>query len=56
MKYDPWHDSHAPRNFERTDRSGRYSPIVDPEKDWSYLYLYGAIALLVAVLMIGMFL
>ena len=27
MKYDPWHDSHAPKNFERTDPTGRWSPI-----------------------------
>lgn len=37
MKHDPWNDSHAPKNFERTDKSGRWSPIEDDyfeEPEW----------------------
>jgi len=27
IDYDPWGESHAPKRFERTDLSGRWSPI-----------------------------
>lgn len=34
--YQPWADSHAPKNFERTDKTGRYIPIEERDKpDWS---------------------
>lgn len=33
IKYDPYADSHAPKRFERTDQTGRWSPI---EEEYSY--------------------
>lgn len=35
IKYDPWAESHAPKNFERTDPTRRYSPIVVSESDFT---------------------
>lgn len=35
IENDPWHDSHAPAYFHRTDPTGRYSPLYrEPETDW----------------------
>jgi len=33
IDYDPWAESHAPQHFERTDNSGRWSPIQDEVPD-----------------------
>jgi hypothetical protein len=29
--YQPWDYSHAPKNFERTDKTGRHTPITERE-------------------------
>lgn len=35
INYDPWDESHAPKSFERYDKTGRWSPIHDePEPAW----------------------
>jgi hypothetical protein len=34
IKYQPWDKSHEPQYFERTDRSGRWNPIVEHDEDW----------------------
>lgn len=31
IKYKPWDDSHAPKKFERTDKTGRLIPIYGPD-------------------------
>ena len=33
INYEPWGESHAPQRFERTDKSGRWSPIQDNVPD-----------------------
>jgi len=33
IDYEPWGESHAPQRFERTDKSGRWSPIQDEVPD-----------------------
>jgi len=29
INYDPWGESHAPKRFERTDPTGRWSPLYE---------------------------
>lgn len=29
IDYEPWGESHAPKRFERTDKSGRWSPLYE---------------------------
>jgi len=39
INYEPWANSHNPGRFHRTDPTGRWSPIVEPEKDWPIWHL-----------------
>lgn len=34
IQYEPWADSHAPKNFHRTDPTGRWSPIVEDGRSY----------------------
>ena len=29
INYEPWGESHEPKRFERTDKSGRWSPLYE---------------------------
>lgn len=31
IEYKPWDDSHAPKKFDRTDKTGRLIPIFSPD-------------------------
>jgi len=54
IDFDPWGESHAPKKFERTDRSGRYSPIeVREEKDWPIWTLYAVAAVFILLFVSG---
>lgn len=44
MDYEPWAEHHKPQRFERTDRSGRWSPIEEPENDAWWAPLLGMVA------------
>lgn len=52
IEHDPWADAHAPQKFERTDRSGRWSPIHEedeiPDPIWVALLGGAMLALLIA--------
>lgn len=45
MDYEPWDESHAPRKFDRTDRTGRWSPLQErqTENDPAWMMLLGGV-------------
>jgi len=44
INYDPWGESHAPKRFERTDPTGRWSPIHEGQNEPSWVAVLGGIA------------
>ena len=54
VDYDPWATSHNPGRSHRTDPTGRWSPIVEPEKDYPVWYLVAAGFCFVVLLALGL--
>lgn len=44
MKHDPWNETQAPQKFERTDKTGRWSPIMEDAPDPEWLQWVGGVA------------
>ena len=46
IDYDPWGESHEPKNFERTDPTGRWSPLYEKPSvtDPEYMLWIGGLA------------
>jgi len=45
INYEPWAESHAPQRFERTDPTGRWSPVQDEITDEPFwLAIVGGVA------------
>jgi len=46
INYEPWAESHAPKRFERTDKSGRWSPLYEKPSvpDPEYMLWIGGFA------------
>ena len=40
FEYEPWHPSHEPKKFERTDRTGRYYVLEDTIEEISFGKLF----------------
>lgn len=51
IKQDPWAEHHKPQKFERTDRSGRWSPIHEPTEEAWWIPIAGGIVFCIIIVL-----